>query len=225
MTARLAVARVYGILDLGYVAPGATVAMARRLLAPGGVDVLQFRAKDRGPAEIASLARPIVPMAREAGIPFLINDFPDVAVEIGADGVHVGQDDLPVSEIRRIVGPEGIVGKSTHSLDQARRAGGEPVDYIGVGPIFATPTKPDYAPVGPTDIATVVREVPVPVFCIGGIKRENLAEVLAAGATRVVIVSGLLLAGEDLPEYLRAVRAELAGAAGRDRAGDQSQES
>jgi thiamine-phosphate pyrophosphorylase len=207
---RLRSARLYGILDLGYVAVPDALRLAERLLAPGGVDVLQLRAKDRPPDLILTLARALVPMARAAAVPFFVNDHPELAAAAGADGVHVGQDDLSVAQVRAIVGPEALVGKSTHSLAQARAAFSEAVDCIGFGPIFATPTKPDYRPIGPADIATVVREAPVPVFCIGGIKRHNLPDVLAAGAERVVIVSGLLLAGERLPEDLAAIRERLA---------------
>ena len=206
---RLADARLYGILDLGYVGSCQLVEMARRLTIPGGVDILQLRAKGFSAAEVATFARSILPVARDAGIPFLINDFPEVAAEVDADGVHVGQDDASVESARQLLGPGRIVGKSTHSLVQAREAFGQPVEYIGFGPIFATPTKPEYEPIGPAEIGIVERESPVPVFCIGGIKRENLANLLEAGARRVVIVSGLLVA-EDLPGYLREVR-ELLG--------------
>lgn len=208
MSNRLAGARLYGILDLGYIGSCQLVEMARRLTAPSGVDVLQLRAKGFSAAEVATFARPLIRVAREAGVPLIINDFPEVAVEVDADGVHVGQDDARVESVRQLVGPDRIVGKSTHSLAQARAAFAESVDYIGFGPIFATPTKPEYQPIGPGDIATVEAESPVPVFCIGGIKQENLSDVLGAGARRVVIVSGLLLA-EDLAGYLRDVRAGL----------------
>jgi len=206
--ARLKSARLYGILDLGYTDPSQLVEMARRLTAPGGVDVLQLRAKGFSAAEVASFAVPILDVTRAAGVPLLINDHPEVAVAVDADGVHVGQDDAPIAAVRRLLGPHRIVGKSTHSLAQARAAFGEPVDYIGFGPIFATPTKPEYRPIGQTEIATVQTESPFPVFCIGGIKLENLDAVLGAGAQRVVIVSGLLLA-EDLGGYLREVRQSL----------------
>jgi len=208
MKSRISQARLYGILDLGYVGSCRLVEMARRLVAPGGVDILQLRAKSFSAAEVATFAQPLVQVARDAGIPFVINDFAEVAVEVGADGVHVGQDDASIDAVRQLVGPDRIVGKSTHSLTQARAAVLEAIDYIGFGPIFATPTKPEYQPIGPEDIATVERESPVPVFCIGGIKRENLASLLESGARRVVIVSGLLQA-EDLSAYLRDVRAML----------------
>jgi len=192
---RLAGARLYGILDLSYVREGEAVAMTRKLLA-GGVQVLQLRAKAFSASQLVPLARELSGICREAGVPFIINDHPDLVSETGADGVHIGQDDLSVEEVRRRAGAGVLVGKSTHSLAQALAAENEAPDYLGFGPLFATPTKPDYIPVGLTDIVEVYRRVSLPVFCIGGIKKENLPEVLAAGAERVVIVSGLLLAND-----------------------------
>lgn len=148
------------------------------------------------------LARQIAPMCRAHNVPFIINDHPDLVADCGADGVHVGQDDIPVAEARRIAGPNKIVGLSTHSLNQAVSAVSQAPDYIGFGPLFATATKPDYRPIGIKDISEVHRLVELPVFCIGGIKRENLPDVLAAGARRVVIVSGILQA-KDPAIYTR----------------------
>lgn len=206
----LADCRLYGILDLGYVARDGLVAMARAMIA-GGVDLVQLRAKGHPPDAVEAMGREILPVTRDAGVPFIINDWPQVAAAIGADGVHVGQDDAPMAEVRAVVGPSMIVGRSTHSLDQARAAAAEPADYIGFGPLFATPTKPDYMPIGMDDIRQVHETHPsLPIFCIGGIKRENLSTVLAAGARRVVIVSGILQA-PDVAAYVREVRAQLAG--------------
>ncbi|MGH8048223.1 MAG: thiamine phosphate synthase [Chthoniobacterales bacterium] len=188
-------AKLYAILDLGYVEPRDAVEMTGRLLA-ARVDVLQLRAKNFPPGEIAALAREIVSLCHDAGVPFILNDFPHLVPETGADGVHIGQDDGPLDAARAAAGPGKIVGRSTHSIAQARAAWAEGADYIGFGPLFATPTKPDYTPIGLADIAVVQRESPVPVFCIGGIKRENLHEVVAAGARRVVVVTGLLHAGD-----------------------------
>ncbi|MEP6686466.1 MAG: thiamine phosphate synthase, partial [Verrucomicrobiota bacterium] len=140
--------------------------------------------------------------------PLIINDHAEIARMVAVEGVHVGQGDLAVAEARRIAGRSLLVGKSTHSLAQAKVAEAEGADYIGFGPLFATPTKPDYAPIGLTDIERVQREVNLPVFCIGGIKLENLSKVIAAGARCVVIVSGLLHAA-DVAEYARAVHALL----------------
>lgn len=206
----LADCRLYGILDLGYVARDGLMSMARDMIA-GGVDLIQLRAKGHPPDAVEAMGREILPVTRDAGVPFIINDWPQVAAAIGADGVHVGQDDAPMAEVRGIVGPTMIVGRSTHSLDQARAAAAEPADYIGFGPLFATPTKPDYVPIGMDDIRQVHEEHPsLPIFCIGGIKRDNLSTVLAAGARRVVIVSGILQA-PDVAAYVREVRAQLAG--------------
>jgi thiamine-phosphate pyrophosphorylase len=138
-------------------------------------------------------------------VPLVINDHPQIARNIRTEGVHLGQDDLPIADARRIVGPECAVGKSTHSIDQAIRAFYEGADYIGFGPIFPTPTKPDYPAIGLEDIAAVHEAVRIPIFCIGGIKLDNLAKVIEAGARRVVIVSGLLQAS-DPAEYARSAK-------------------
>jgi thiamine-phosphate pyrophosphorylase len=135
-------------------------------------------------------------MCRDAGVPLVINDFARVAAEVGADGVHIGQDDGSLADVRAIVGEEMIVGRSTHSPQQAFDARDEGFDYIGFGPLFPTPTKKGRPGIGMENIALVQQEVGclIPVFCIGGIKPENLEEVMEAGAHRVVIVSSLLQA-------------------------------
>lgn len=198
-------AHLYGIVDLGYVKPDAVESMTRALV-EGGVDIVQLRAKKAVPEEVERLARLMHPITRDAGVPLVINDHPLVAASVGSEGVHVGQDDLSVAETRRIVGASCFVGKSTHSLAQASSALAEGADYIGFGPLFATGTKPDYMPVGLSEIAEVERRAAVPVFCIGGIKLDRLPQVLSAGARRVVIVSALLLA-EDVRGYVREVLA------------------
>jgi thiamine-phosphate pyrophosphorylase len=195
---------LYGILDLGYVKPENVVSMTRALL-EGGVDVLQLRAKHFAPREVEAFARSMLPLTRDAGIPLVINDHPEVAGVVGSEGVHVGQDDFSVAETRRIVGSSCFVGKSTHSEAQARAAMDEGPDYIGFGPLFATGTKPDYVPIGLDAIARVEKLSTVPVFCIGGVNRERLPQILAAGARRVVIVSAFLMAADTRAE-VRAVR-------------------
>jgi len=202
-------ARLYGILDLGYVAAKNAVAMAERMLA-GGIDVIQLRAKHSSEAEILELGHEVALRCHTARVPFIINDFPGLVRPTWANGVHIGQEDGPLKVARVAAGPNAIVGRSTHSLEQARAAWAEGADYIGFGPIFATPTKPDYTPIGTDDIATVFRESPVPVFCIGGIKRENLPALVAAGARRAVIVSGILQAAE-VERYIADCKQALAG--------------
>jgi thiamine-phosphate pyrophosphorylase len=192
---------------MGYVAPSETVRIATEML-EGGVEILQLRAKDFQPDQILKLAVPLVPICRRFGVPFIINDYPEVVVKSGADGVHVGQDDILVAQARALIGPDKIVGLSTHSLVQAKSALQEKPDYIGFGPLFSTPTKPDYTSIGTSRISEVHRLVPLPIYCIGGIKLENLPEVLTAGAQCVAIVSGILKA-EKIADYCRDCRAAL----------------
>jgi len=196
--------RLYGILDLGYVDNSEIPGVAEQMI-DGGVDLIQLRAKARPSGEIATIATALHEITRPRGVPLIINDHPEIARSVQAEGVHLGQDDFPIAEAREIAGPDCLVGKSTHSVDQAIRAFYEGVDYIGFGPIFTTPTKPNYSPVGLDEIRTVHDAVRIPIFCIGGIKLDNLPEVIAAGARRVVIVSGLLLAN-DIALYARSAK-------------------
>ena len=196
--------RLYGILDLSYVESSETEKVAGQMM-DGGVDLIQLRAKEYPSAEVAKIAHALHGSTRQRGVPLIINDHPEIARLVPAEGVHVGQDDLPIAEAREMAGPNCMVGKSTHSVDQAIRAFYEGADYIGFGPIFATPTKPDYPPVGLAEIRKVHEAVHIPIFCIGGIKLDNLPEVIEAGARRVVIVSGLLQA-KDIATYGRAAK-------------------
>lgn len=218
--------RLYCLLDLGYTRPEDAETVTAALIS-GGADLLQLRAKGQPQELIAAVARRILPLCRAAGVPFILNDFPALAAEIGADGVHIGQDDgslenakalfqsaFPSSSNSTIINqqssnvnspqsfsPEApkdrspiLFGRSTHSLAQAEAALAEGFDYIGFGPLFPTPTKAGRPGIGLADVAEMERRVgsKIPAFCIGGIKRSNLTEVLAAGARRVVIVSDLL---------------------------------
>lgn len=206
----LAEARLYGIVDLGYVAAGGAPAAAELLL-EGGVDVLQLRAKGAERGLILKLAGEIHELTAAAGVPLIINDYPELLREVPAEGAHVGQDDGSVAAARASAGRAVMIGKSTHSPAQARAAAEEGADYIGFGPLFATPTKPGRPAIGLGEIGAVQAAVGIPVFSIGGIKLDNLAEVRDAGARRVVIVSGWLQA-EDLPGAVRAAREILSGA-------------
>lgn len=200
-------ARLYGIVDLGYVTAENVGPMTDQLCL-GGVDVLQLRAKKLTPQEIERLARLMLPITRSHGVPLVINDHLEVAAAIGSEGVHVGQDDDAVARARAVVGPGCFVGKSTHSLAQAVAAQAEGADYIGFGPLYATGTKPDYVPIGLNDITEVHRRVTLPIFCIGGVNAGRLDEIITAGARRVVVVSAFLLAGNVNAE-VRALKARL----------------
>ena len=196
--------RLYGILDLSYVDGLETGTVTEQMIA-GGIDLIQLRAKTWPSAEIAKTAAELHRITTERSVPLIINDHPEIARVVSAEGVHVGQDDPAISEVREIAGPHRVVGKSTHSVDQAIRASHEGADYIGFGPIFATPTKPNYPPIGLGEIGKVHEAVGIPIFCIGGITLDNLSEVIAAGARRVVIVSGLLLAN-NIASYARSAK-------------------
>ncbi len=202
--------RLYGILDLSYVSTTDAGRVTTAML-DGGVDVLQLRAKQHPLGDVEKVAHELRGITGDRGVPLVINDYPQIAREIRAAGVHVGQDDLSVVAAREAVGADCLVGKSTHSVEQAKQAAHEGADYIGFGPLFATPTKPDYAPIGIAEIREVHARVTIPIFCIGGIKLSNLPQVIAAGAQRVVIVSGLLQA-PDVAEYARSAKQLLARA-------------
>jgi thiamine-phosphate pyrophosphorylase len=162
----------------------------------GGAGIVQLRAKGRDPADIARLARELLPICRDAGVPFIVNDHPHIAAELGADGVHIGQEDGTLEETRAIVGPDAIIGRSTHSLAQALAAEAEGFDYLGFGPLFPTGTKPGRPAIGLDHIASAMREVRRPLYCIGGTNESTLPAVLAAGARRIVVVSALLQAND-----------------------------
>lgn len=194
---KLANAYLYGIVDFGYVAPS-NVAIITQQLLTGGADVIQLRAKGAEMDQIIHAAKQMLPLCKSAGIPFILNDFPELALELDADGVHIGQDDGSIYEVRHRIGNEMLIGRSTHSLEQAHQAMSDGADYIGFGPLFPTPTKAGRPAIGLEEVSKMETEVGrfVPAFCIGGIKMENLTEVINAGARRCVIVSQLLTAAD-----------------------------
>jgi thiamine-phosphate pyrophosphorylase len=198
----LADALLYAIIDLGYVSAENAPAILEKLVA-GGADMVQLRGKKRSLEELSALAEKLLLIP--ATIPLIANDHAEIARRVQVQGVHVGQHDDPIEKIRAQIKRPIVVGKSTHSIEQAIAAEREGADYIGFGPIFSTPTKPDYSPVGLSHIREVHARVSIPIFCIGGIKSENLDQVIDAGAKRVVIVSGLLQA-TDIAEYARACK-------------------
>ena len=199
--------RLYGILDIGYVGIDDAERVTKSMI-NGGVDLIQLRAKEHSVEEIVDLAGKLHEVTSAAGVPLIVNDHAEVAAKVLVEGVHLGQDDDSLAHARKKAGRDVLVGKSTHSLEQAVEAEREGADYVGFGPIFATPTKPDYQPIGLTGIKRVHNEITVPTFCIGGIKIDNLGQVIAAGARRVAIVSGLLKA-PDIAKYARACKALL----------------
>ena len=200
--------RLYAIIDLSYVSDNQAPAILKKLI-DGGIDVVQLRGKNRSVNELAAVAEQLLEQTMAANIPFIINDHAAVADRVGVQGVHVGQDDDSIAQVRSAVERPLIVGKSTHSVTQAVAAEREGADYIGFGPLFPTPTKPDYKPIGLDSIREVHRQVKIPIFCIGGINIDNLQRVIDAGANRVVMVSALLKA-HSIVDYARCVTDMLA---------------
>jgi thiamine-phosphate pyrophosphorylase len=198
---------LYGIVDLGYVLEEDVGMVTSRLVA-GGVDILQIRAKGRPKSEIANLAQVMLSITKPGGVPLIVNDYPDLLREVDADGCHVGQEDFKTAEARDLAGRDCIVGRSTHSLEQAQLAQQEGADYIGFGPLFSTLTKPSAAAVGLGRLSALHEKVHLPIFCIGGVKLKNIGEVIHAGARRVCIVSDLLCATDMVGQTL-AVKAAL----------------
>jgi len=175
----------------------------------GGVDLIQLRGKAQTLEYLTEIAGKLHTITSRADVPLIINDHAAVAQSVPLEGVHVGQDDDSVAVAREKAGRDLLVGKSTHSFEQALAAQREGADYIGFGPVFATPTKPDYQPIGLNEINRVHVAVRLPIFCIGGIKIDNLERVIAAGARRVALVSGLLKA-PNIAEYARIAKQLLA---------------
>lgn len=194
---RLARARLYFVAD----GVDALEAALR-----GGVDVFQLRDKSGDDETVLAKAAVARRLCDAAGAILILNDRPDLAVAAGADGVHVGQDDTAPGEARAVVGPDALVGLSTHSPEQVAAAGAAGVDYVGVGPVFATPTKAGREPVGLALVRHAARHAQVPFFAIGGIEAGNVAEVVAAGARRVAVVRAIAEA-DDPEAAARTLRA------------------
>ena len=201
---KLSDCRLYGILDLSYVNT-ADAARVTEAMIEGGVDLIQLRGKQCSLDELADLSVRLHEVTSRFATPLIVNDHAEIAAKVPVEGVHVGQGDDLIDVARKKTGRNVLVGKSTHNFEQALATQREGADYIGFGPIFATPTKPDYQPIGLKQIESVHRNVALPIFCIGGIKIDNLEQVIAAGARRVAIVSGLLKA-PDIAEYARACK-------------------
>jgi thiamine-phosphate pyrophosphorylase len=184
--------RVYPLTDVQL--SGLSHAEQVRLLGLGGASLIQLREKRLPALEFYEQAR----AARQSGVQLIINDRVDIAIAAGASGVHLGQDDLPPEAARKLLGPQAIVGYSTHSVDQAINAIKLPIDYLAIGPIFSTTTKSDTAPVLGLDGLRAVRDAigEFPLVAIGGITLDNARDVIEAGADSVAVISALLSASD-----------------------------
>jgi len=172
-------------------------------LAAGGASLIQLREKQESPKQFYQTALEAMIVAKRLGVQLVINDRVDIAIAVKADGVHLGQDDLPSGKARMLLGEDRIIGFSTHTLDQALEADSAPVDYIAIGPVFPTSTKenPD-AIVGTADIREIKSRISKPLVAIGGITLESARSVIDAGADSVAVISDLL-ATTDITERTR----------------------
>jgi thiamine-phosphate pyrophosphorylase len=204
---RLHDARLYFVADRAGMEHALEAALA------GGADLFQLRDKDASDDDLLAAAESAREQCRAAGALFVLNDRPDLAAACGADGVHVGQDDMPVSRARAIVGADAIVGLSTHSMQQAQAGCRSGADYIAVGPVHATPTKEGRPAIGVEPVKYAAAHVSVPWFAIGGIDSTTVRDVVRAGARRIVVVRALTDA-DDPEATARELRASLNGGRG-----------
>jgi thiamine-phosphate pyrophosphorylase len=188
-SASLVKARLYAITDLKRDDPSIFKKADEAL--KGGADILQLRSKTLLDGEFLVIGRKLREIARRRKKLFIVNDRAHIARLLRADGLHLGQDDLPIREARKIVGPKMIIGKSTHSLRQAIQAIREGADYIGVGPVFKTPTKPGYAQVGLRLVQQVASRIKIPFVAIGGIDETNVRQVVSSGVDCIAVVRAI----------------------------------
>lgn len=199
---------LYVILDRG-AARGRDLADVLEGVIAGGCRLVQLREKDWPSGRLLPLAERLRERCRRAGVTFVVNDRVDLALAVDADGVHLGQADLPPRAARPLLRPGMVLGRSTHSVEQARAAQADGADYIAVGAMFPTGTKPDFELVGPDLVRRLRPEIRVPLIGIGGITLANVGEVIRAGADGVAVVSGVC--GADDPavatqELIAAIR-------------------
>lgn len=195
---------IYGITGDNF-AHGKSNLECVKAMIEGGIKIIQYRDKTKSIKEKVKEAREIRELCREKGVIFIVNDHVDIAILVDADGVHIGQDDMDPSDVRKLIGENKIIGLSTHSEEQGMKAYNNPdVDYIGVGPIFPTTTK-DTAPVGLSYLEYAVKNLHLPFTAIGGIKEHNLHEIISRGAKNVCLVSDIVGA-EDIAEKVRQLQ-------------------
>jgi thiamine-phosphate pyrophosphorylase len=201
---RINLPKIYPITDARL--SGLSHAEQVRRLAAGGATLVQLREKHLSPREFYREAEDALRVARELGVRLIINDRADIALALGADGVHLGQDDLPAAAARELLGERAVIGFSTHNEEQAREAIELPVAYIAIGPIFQTASKENPDPTVGLEGLRRVRKVvgQIPLVAIGGVRAENIPEVLAAGADSVAVIS--LLLAENPNEIERRTR-------------------
>lgn len=186
---------LYGVTDRRWLHGRHLADVARDAIA-GGATFIQLREKHADHDQIVAMARELAGLCRDAGVPFVLDDEVAIAAEVGADGVHVGQDDIACAEARRLLGPDAIIGVSAHTVAQARAAQEAGADYIGAGALIATPTKPDAAVVSARELQRMTAAVDIPIVGIGGLNARTVEVLAGSGAAGAAVVSALFAAAD-----------------------------
>lgn len=194
-------------------APGRALARVVEQAIQGGVNFVQYREKQAGTREMLAEARELAALCRQYNVPFVVNDRVDIALAVSADGVHLGQSDMPLEVARQILGPRAVIGISASSVAEAAKAARGGADYLGASAVFATPTKTDAPALGIRGTADICRAVPVPVVAIGGLNAANAGEVMTAGVAGIAVVSAIMASSDPREAARRLKQACLGGAA------------
>jgi thiamine-phosphate pyrophosphorylase len=193
--------KLWLVLDRGAAAPRNLLAVTAQAL-DGGVDAVMCRVKDATPSELRAIAGPLRELCRQRQAPFVISHNVELALELGADGVHLGAGAAPLASVRAITGPRMRLGYSTHSVPEARSIMEQGADYVFLGPVFPTPAKLKYGPPLGLDVVAPALELPMPVAFIGGINHSTLPELVARGASRIAVIAAL----QRVPDVTAAAR-------------------
>ena len=200
---------LYAVSDRSWLKPGETLASVTETLIQAGVTCVQLREKNQPDEEILRQARELLPICRRHGVPCIINDRPDLAKQIGADGVHVGLSDMGIEKARAILGPDAIIGGSAHSVAEALAAQQAGADYIGCGAVFGSETKTNDTKLAHSELKAICEAVSIPVVAIGGISLDNIDQLAGTGIDGVAVVSALY-AAEDKTAAAHALLDKLA---------------
>ncbi len=185
---------LYGITAENFANGKSNIECVRQMI-KGGIKIIQYREKYKSIKKKTKEAKEIAKICKDNGIIFIVNDHVDIALLTNADGIHIGQDDMDINDVRKIIGDNKIIGVSTHAKDEALKAVKNGADYIGVGPIFPTTTK-DTKPVGLQYLKWAVENIHIPFVAIGGIKKHNLEQIITTGAKRICLVSEIVGAND-----------------------------
>ena len=202
--------RLYAVTDRSWLKPGETLAEVVETLLKAGVTCVQLREKGAEDALILQEARELKALCHRYGVPFLVNDRPDLAQAVGADGVHVGQEDTGLTEARNLLGPNALLGGSAHTVEEALAAQAAGADYLGCGAVFGSGTKHDVSQMPLETLTAICQAVDIPVVAIGGVSLDNLPLLADTGIAGVAVISGLF-AADDKTEAAQAFLRQLEG--------------